>query len=270
MAVTETRVLPAAFIEAGGKTFLNQLSKASGQYGAADLSKSFGQDFVAQMDPLQLEAMKQATAGIGSYEPFLQAAQAATGPGAYKDYMSPYQQEVIDTTLQEYDLQAQKGLGSIAQQAIGAGAFGGAREGVAQAEYMTGSDRNRAALQAKLLGQGFGQAQQAAAQQYGQQMGLATGQQGLLGRQISGLSTLGAGAQAQKQADLSAEQQLAQQQLQQPLTAAQAYGSGITGLIAGYPGQTTQTMAPNAPTPSGMQTALSTASTLAGIYGALR
>ena len=29
MAVTETRVLPAAFIEAGGKTFLNQLSKAT-------------------------------------------------------------------------------------------------------------------------------------------------------------------------------------------------------------------------------------------------
>ena len=270
MAVTETRVLPAAFIEAGGKTFLNQLSKASGQYGAADLSKSFGQDFVAQMDPLQLEAMKQATAGIGSYEPFLQAAQAATGPQAYQAYMSPYQQEVIDTTLQEYDLQAQKGLGSIAQQAIGAGAFGGAREGVAQAEYMTGSDRNRAALQAQLLGQGFGQAQQAAAQQYGQQMGLATGQQGLLGRQISGLSTLGAGAQAQKQADLSAEQQLAQQQLQQPLTAAQAYGSGITGLIAGYPGGEVQKMQPSAPTPSGMQTALSTASTLAGIYGALR
>ncbi len=265
MAVTETRVLPAAFIEAGGKTFLDQLSKASGQYGAADLSKAFGQDFVAQQDPLQLEAMKQATAGIGSYEPFLQAAQAATGPQAYKDYMSPYQQEVIDTTLQEYDLQAQKGLGSIAQQAIGAGAFGGAREGVAQAEYMTGSDRNRAALQAQLLGQGFGQAQQAAAQQYGQQMGLATGQQGLLGRQISGLSALGASAQAQKQADLSAEQQL-----QQPLTAAQAYGSGVTQLIAGYPGQTTQQTSPNAPTPSGLQTGLSTASTLAGIYGALR
>ena len=79
-----------------------------------------------------------------------------------------------------------------------------------------------------------------------------------------------ASAQAQKQADLSAEQQLAQQQLQQPLTAAQAYGSGITGLIAGYPGQTTQTIAPNAPTPGGLQTGLSTASTLAGIYGALR
>jgi hypothetical protein len=268
--VTTTRVLPPVELEAASKTFLNQLSTAAGKYGAADLSKAFGQDFVAQMDPLQLEAIKQATAGIGAYEPFLQAAQAATGPQAYQAYMSPYQKDVIDTTLADFDLQAQKGMGAIADKAIGAGAFGGAREGVAQAEYMAGSDRNRAALQAQLLQQGFGQAQQSAQQQFQNQMGLATGQQGLLGRQISGLSTLGAGAQAQKQADLSAEQQLAQQQLQQPLTAAQAYGSGITGLIAGYPGQTTQTTAPSAPTPGGMQTALSTASTLAGIYGALR
>jgi hypothetical protein len=92
-------------------------------------------------------------------------------------------------------------------------------------------------------------------------MGLATGQQGLQGRQISGLSALGASAQAQKQADLSAEQQLAQQQLMQPLTAAQAYGSGVTQLIAGYPGKDIQQTSPNAPTPSGLQTGLSTAST---------
>lgn len=98
-------------------------------------------------------------------------------------------------------------------------------------------------------------------------MGLATGQQGLQGRQISGLATLGANVQAQKQAELQAQQQLAQQQLMQPLTGVQAYGSGVTSMIAGYPGQTQQVMTP---TPSGTQTALSTASTLAGIYGALR
>ena len=103
--------------------------------------------------------------------------------------------------------------------------------------------------------------------EFQQQMGLATGQQGLQGRQISGLATLGANVQAQKQAELQAQQQLAQQQLQQPLTAAQAYGSGVTSLIAGYPGQDKQVFSPS---PSGTQTALSTASTLAGIYGALR
>jgi hypothetical protein len=78
--------------------------------------------------------------------------------------MSPYQQDVIGTTLQEYDIQAQKGLPALAAQAIGAGAFGGGREGIQRAEYQATSDRNRAALQAQLLQQGFGQAQQLAAQ----------------------------------------------------------------------------------------------------------
>ena len=44
--------------------------------------------------------------------------------------MSPYQQDVIDTTLAEFDVQAQKGFLGIAAQALGAGAFGGGREGV--------------------------------------------------------------------------------------------------------------------------------------------
>ena len=266
MAITETRTLPAQFIEDIGKDYAKQLTATT----AIPVDTAAFAPQVAAQDPLQQQAAQLTASGIGSFQPYLQAAQAATGPQAYQAYMSPYQKDVIDTTLADFDLQAQKGMGAIADKAIGAGAFGGAREGVAQAEYMTGSDRNRAALQAQLLQQGFGQAQQSAQQQFQNQMGLATGQQGLLGRQISGLSTLGAGAQAQKQADLSAEQQLAQQQLQQPLTAAQAYGSGITGLIAGYPGGEVQKMQPSAPTPSGMQTALSTASTLAGIYGALR
>ena len=98
-------------------------------------------------------------------------------------------------------------------------------------------------------------------------MGLASGTQGMLGTQVAGLSTLGAGVQAQKQAQLGAQQQLAQQQLQQGLTAANAYGSGVTQMIAGYPGQTTQQITPNV---GATQTALGVGSTLAGIYKALR
>jgi hypothetical protein len=180
--------------------------------------------------------------------------------------MSPYQQDVIDTTLAEFDVQAQKGLPQLAAQAIGAGAFGGGREGVQRAEYQTASDRNRAALQAQLLQQGFGQAQQLAAQQYGQQMQLAQQAPALAGQQISALTTLGGLQQSQAQAELAAQQQLAQQQLMQPLQATQALGSGITGLIAGYPGSTqTQTQ----PSPTGLQTALGAGATLAGVYKAL-
>ena len=141
-------------------------------------------------------------------------------------------EDVIDASLQEFDIQAQKGLGSIAQSAIQSGAFGGGREGVARAEYMSASDRNRAALQAQLLQQGFGQAQQAAGQAFGQQQALSQQQQALAalspqlaGQQVAGLTSLGGGLQSQRQAELGgAQQQLAQQQLMQPLQSTQALG----------------------------------------------
>ena len=213
MAVSETRVLPPEFIEAAGKTYLGDLSTAVGDYKAADLSKVYGPQFVAGQDPLQQEAVKKLQAGIGSYQPYIQAAEAATGPQAYQAYMSPYQQDVIDATLQEYDIQAQKGIPGIAQSAIQAGAFGGARQGVAEAEYGAASARNRAALQAQLLQTGFGQAQQLATQAFGQQMNLAQQAPALAGSQIAGLTTLGGLGQAQKQSELSAQQQLGTQQL---------------------------------------------------------
>ena len=174
MSVTETRVLPPAFIEAAGKTFLGDLSTAAGKFKAADLSKVFGPQFVAKTDPLQLEAIKQATAGIGSFQPFLTAAQRATGPQAYQAFMSPFQKDVIDTTLQEFDKQALLREQQLRDQATVSGAFGGAREGIQRAEFQSQSDKNRAALQAQLLQQGFGQAQQLAGREFQQQMGLLT------------------------------------------------------------------------------------------------
>ena len=188
--------------------------------------------------------------------------------------MSPFQKDVIGATLDEFDIQAKKGMQGIADQALAAGAFGGGREGVQRAEYQAASDRNRAALQAQLLQQGFGQAQQAAGQAFNQQQALANQQQALaglapalVGQQVAGLQTLGGGLQAQRQAELSAQQQLAQQQLSQPLTAAQTLGSGIMGLISGYPGGTKVTQQP---APSALQSALGLGATLAGIYRGTR
>jgi len=80
MAVTETRVLPPEFIEAAGKTYLGDLATATGQYKTADLSKAFGQQFVAGQDPLQAQAQQLAMQGIGAYQPFLQAAQLMHRP----------------------------------------------------------------------------------------------------------------------------------------------------------------------------------------------
>jgi hypothetical protein len=277
--VTEQRILPPEFIEAAGKTFLGDLATATGQVKTADLSKVFGPQFVAAQDPLQAQAQQIATQGLGAYQPFLQSAAARqaqagalTGPTAFQAFMSPYQRDVIDATLKEFDVQAAKGIPNIAAQAVGQGVLGGGREGVQRAEYQSASDRNRAALQAQLLQQGFGEAQNLAQQAFqnqqalaANQLGLGRAQQAFLGQDVGALSTLGAANQAQRQAQLAAQQQLAQQQLNQPLTAAQAFGSGVTSLIAGYPGQTTQVVAPS---PSPLATALGTGATLAGIYRA--
>ena len=255
---------PPEFIEAEAKLYLDQLRPAIAGIREADLSKVYGPQFVAGLDPLTQQAMGQ-TAGLGSYAPFLQQAAGLRGPTAYQQYMSPYQQDVIDTTLREFDIQTQKGLPGLAAQAIDAGAFGGGREGVQRAEYLSGAGRNRAALQAQLLQQGFGQAQQLAQQNLLNQLQLGGAQQAFLGQDVGALSTLGAQNQAQQQAELAAQQQLAQAQLQQPIQAAQTYGQGVTSLIAGYPGQTQQTVQPS---PTGLQTGLGAASTLAGIYRA--
>ena len=265
---TLQRVLPAPAIEAAQKVYLEDLAKGIGAAREVDLSKIYGPSFVAPESALTEQARGLAS-GLGGYQPFLQAAQAATGPQAYQQYMSPYQQAVIDTTLQEYDIQSQKGLPALAAQAIQAGAFGGGREGVQRAEYQSQSDRNRALLLAQLQQQGFGQAQQLAQQQYAQQMGLAQATPALLGSQIASLTTLGAGQTSQQQALLEAQRQLAQQQAYQPLNIAERYGAGIQPLIAGQAGRETFTQT-IAPTPSPLQNILGIGSTLAGIYSKIK
>ena len=271
MAIEQTQVLPAPFIEAAGKTYLADLQSAIGGLRGADLTKTMGPQFVAPTSAITQEA-QALRGGLGSFAPFLQTAaiqagQAGqfVGPQAYQQFLSPFQQDVIKTTLDEFDVQAQKGIPAIAAQAIGAGAFGGGREGVARAEYQQASDRNRAALQAQLLQQGFGQAQQLAQQQFQNQMGLAQAAPQLFGQQISALSALGTQQQAQQQAQLSAQQQLAQAQLNRPLELAQQLGQGVTSLISGYPAQFQSS---TVPTPSPLQTALGAGATLAGVYKA--
>ena len=266
MAETITQITqPAPFIEAAAKPFITQLQQAVGGFGQADLSQTLGPQFVAKPSALQTQAQNLAS-GLGGFAPFLQTAAASTGPQAFRPFMSPFQQDVIDASLKEFDLQTQKALPGMAASAVGAGAFGGGREGVQRAEFLSNQARNRAALQAQLLQQGFGQAQNLAAQNFGQQMSLAQATPSLLGQQIGALSTLGAQQQAQQQAQLTAQQQLAQAQLQQPLEAAQILGQGITGLIAGYPGQVQTSQVTTA---SPLQSALGIGATLAGIYRSL-
>ena len=281
MAVQTTRALPAQFIEDLGQDYgkqlaaLTQLPVQTGMFAPT----------VAAQDPLQTAAYQQATdptAGLGAYQPYLakagEAASAATGltgpmtAQQRTDYMSPYQADIIDKTLAEYDIQAGKGLTSLGTAAIGVGGFGGGRHGVAEAEYQAASDRQRALLQQQMLQQGFQQAQQARQQDLANQLGigqfqstLGGGAQNLAQQQIAGLGTLGAGQQAFAQAQADAARQTAQTAAYEPYQRLGTYGAGVASLISGYPsGQQTTT-----PSASPLQTALGVGTGLAGLYGGL-
>ena len=175
--------------------------------------------------------------GIAGYEPFLQQASAYSGPNAYQQFMSPYQQQVIDTTLTEFDKQRQQAMAGQQAQAVAGGAFGGAREGVQRAEYGAQTLQDRAALQAQLLQQGFGQAQQAAQTAFNQQQGLASLQPTLAGQQAQQLATLGGQASGYQQSILDAQATAARDAAFEPYTRYGLVGQQLTGLVGGFPTQ---------------------------------
>ena len=282
MPDTVTRTLPAQFIEDIGQDYAKQLAALT----QLPVSTAAFAPQVAAQDPYQAAAYAQATdptAGLGAYQPYLEkageAATAATGltgpmtSAQLEQYMSPYQTDVISAALGEFDIQAQKGLTGIGTQAIGAGAYGGGRHGIAEAEYQTQSDRNRAALQANLLQQGYQQAASLRQQDLANQLGigqfqstLGGGAQNLAQQQIAGLGTLGAGQQAQSQAVLDAQRQATQTAAYEPYQRLGTYGAGVSSLISGYPAQYGQASTPSA---SPLQTALGLGTGLAGLYGGL-
>ena len=221
---------------------------------------------IAGLSGREVEARTRAQQGLGSFEPFVQAAQASTGPQAFEQFMSPYQQQVIDTSLAEFDRQAAQRRQTIRDQAVSRGAFGGGREGVALAEYDAASDRNRAAIQAGLLQQGFGQAQAAAQQNFANQMGLAGTLPGLQRADVSTLGQLGAVDRSLTQAGLDATREATRQATFLPQEQLDRFAGQVTGIMGGYPAQFQTTNVPN-PTP--LQNALAIGSTAAGIFGAL-
>ena len=161
----------------------------------------------------------------------LTGAGAGTGTGSIAEYMSPYQQQVINTTLAEFDKQAAMRQQAISDAAIGVGGYGGGREGVMQAEYQTQSDRDRAMIEAQLQQQGFTQAQAARQADLASRLGIGGAQQ----QYASGLAGLG-----QAQLGLGgAQQALAAQQgaLAQGYLAPGQMMAGVAGQQAGMAGQ---------------------------------
>ena len=278
MAETTTITKPAPFIEAAGTTLTEKLMPVLGQ----PVDTSAFAPTVAAQDPLQLQAYQQA-AGLGAYEPFLtQAGAEATGaaqyvgPQAYQEFMSPYQQEVIDTSLAALQRERDIARQQIGTQAAQLGAFGGGRQAVQEAEFDVGTAMGKAQLESQLRAQAFQQAQQAAQQAFQQQQALSTQQQGLAQlapqlaqQEITGLQQLGQQQQLQSQAVLDAAAQAAREAAFEEQQRLGFVGQQLTGLIGGYPAQQTfQTTTQQPPSP--LQSILGVGTGIAGILGALR
>ena len=249
--------------------------------------------FVAGMDPLQTQAMGLATQGVGSYSPFLQSAtgnvaagaqnfanQAGlTGPNAYQNFMSPFQQQVIDTSLADFDSSRVANRQAIQDAAVGSGNFGGGREGAMLGSYDADSTAGRASLLASLQQGAFGQASnlaQQAFQNQGQmaqnQFGLANQQFGLsnfgrtgMGQDISALGTLGGLNQQLNQANLTANQQAAKTAAYEPYGRLNQYGQGLTGLAGGV----ASSYADPAPVQSPLSQAIAGATGVGSIFARL-
>ena len=257
-----TQTLPSPYLT-GAFTALGERLLPLLSTSAAIPTTTYAQQ-IAPETQLQQQARGMA-GGLGDYQKYLTQAEQYSGPQAYQQFMSPYQQQVIDTTLAEFDKQRQQALAQQQAQAVAGGAFGGAREGVQRAEYGAQTLQDRAALQAQLLQQGFGQAQQAAGQAFQQQQGLASLQPQLLGQQIGAMSALGQQQQAQQQAILDAQSAAAKEAAFEPYTRYGLVGQQLTGLAGGFPTQV-QTYQPTQPA-SPLQTLLGTLTGVGGLAG---
>ena len=251
---------------------------------------------VAGQDQATKDAYTRATTqgqGIGAYAPYLtqagqyqtgtgtfaglptnmRGAQDLTGPDAYKDFMSPYQQDVIDATLANYDKQAQAGITNIGLGAAQSGNLGGGREGVMRAQYQNQSDMNRAMLEAQLLQGGFQNAQGAAntaftqAQQLGaDQQRMATLVPSLQGSDISTLGQAGRGQQLFEQNILDQQREANRLAAYEPYERLGYMGAGMGNVMGGAMGQYQTQVTPNQ---SPLQQALGIASLGLGAYTGL-
>jgi len=284
---TETSITrQAPYIEALGEQYGKDLTALT----ATQMPTAGYAPTVAGQDPAQAAAYQRATTagqGIGAYQPYITQAGAYTGPmtGAQMatidpvtgqtitptlapgSFMSPYQQQVIDKTLSQYDIQAQKGMSGIGLLAAKSGNLGGGREGVMRSEYQGQSDLNRAMLQAQLQQQGFGQAQQGRQQAYGQQMQMAQAVPGFQGRDIATLGSAGAIQQAQTQATLDAQREANRMAAYEPYERLGYMGAGLGNILGGMGGQYQTTVSPNQ---SALQQAMGIMATGVGAYRAFQ
>jgi len=261
MAIEQVQNLPQQYVTDLGADYGKQLAGLT----SIPMDTSLLAPQVAGQDPLQQQAYNLAGSGVGAYQPYLTQQGAYSGPNAYQSFESPYQQDVINATLSEFDKQTAAGLSGIGQRASMSGNLGGGREGVMRSEYQSNQDANRALLQAKMLQQGFNQANLNAQTAFNQQGQLGSNIQDFQTADINQLGRLGGVNQLQEQALLDATREANRLEAYEPYERLGTYGSGVASLFSGNaPFGNQSTITPN-PTP--LQTALGTGITLSGIFG---
>ena len=241
-----------SYLQDAGKDLAAQMTKT---YSTPLQTGAFTPQ-VAPQDAMQTSAIGMAQAGIDSYKPYLTQAQTAlgqagtavgglgalTGASAYQPFMSPYQTDVIDETLRQYDLSRTQGEQSIQDAAVASG-------------------------QAQNAAQQAFQNQQAIANMYtglgGQQMGLSNFERAGMGQDIAAMGRMGSSQQAYEQAKLNRDAQAAQMQAYEPYGRLSQYASGITGLAGGMAPMQYQAPGPSDP----WATALGSALGIGGLYG---
>jgi hypothetical protein len=258
-------LLPSATLQPYGKEILKygigqlgtpinvgQLTpKVAGQ-GAFQQASAQRVADMSGLGSIQRDASGQVTGftggtGVASYQPYLDqiSTQNLLDPSGYEDFMSPYQKEIIDTTMRDYDLQAGIGRKDIREQQAMSNAFGGSRAGMQMAQYQADSDRNRAAMLAGLYGQGYQQALQQQQQQLGNLQGMMREVPAAQAQEAAGLEALGMADQQLEQQKLNQLALAAQQGYELPLQritdVANIYGS-VSGAMPGSP---TQKFVPN-------------------------
>ena len=243
MAETITRQLREPFVEAAGLGITN---KGLGLLGKSIPTSTYtGRGFVAGQTGLETGAA-QAAAGLDSL----------LGPQGYQQFQSPYQQEVIDTSLAAMEREQQKGLGALRNQAVTAGAFGGGREAAMMGEYQASADMARAMQEAQMRQQGFESSQAQAMQQLQAQQGLGTYQTQLGGQQ-----------RQLDQGRLAADQEAARETAFADYTQLGLVAPQLASVIGGFPAATQMQ---STPPPSTTQQLLGIGIGAGGLMGAAR
>jgi hypothetical protein len=168
--------------------------------GGQGLTMPYAPGQQAALDPLQQQAMAAAQAqagGVGTYLPYMQQAAQYAAPSGVSNFFNPYEQAVVDQTMADIGRAGQQQQQQLGASAVGAGAFGGSRQGIAASEIARSTMEQQARSAGQLRQQGYSQAQQAAQQAAQLQAGLGAQVQQMGVQDINTL--LGAGGLGQQQ-----------------------------------------------------------------------